>query len=130
MVAAGNFGLNLTAKETYGAISSPGNDPSVITVGSVNTLGTIARGDDRVNNFSSRGPTRSAYVNSSGARVVDNLLKPDLVAPGNKIVAAAASADPNKIKWNWLASTYLSSLVTPLGITQRNQETQMIMSGT
>ncbi|HWX40063.1 MAG TPA: S8 family serine peptidase, partial [Blastocatellia bacterium] len=48
------------------------------------------RGDDGVATYSSRGPTRGYYTNSSGQKVYDNLIKPDLVAPGNKIVAAEA----------------------------------------
>ena len=39
---------------------------------------------------SSRGPTRSFWIDDYGLRHYDNLLKPDLVAPGNKIVGAAA----------------------------------------
>src|SRR6185369_1528753 len=46
---------------------------------------------DVVNNFSSRGPTRGAHVDTSGVINRDNLLKPDLVAPGNKLVGALAS---------------------------------------
>ena len=76
VVAAGNFGQSTFGQEVYGAVSAPGNDPSVITVGAVNYHDTVARGDDTVNNFSSRGPTRSSYISSSGVRVVDNLLKP------------------------------------------------------
>ncbi len=129
VVAAGNFGTNLLGQETYGRISSPGNDPSVITVGAVNFKGTTARGDDVVNNFSSRGPTRSAYVDSTGVRRVDNLLKPDLVAPGNKIVGAAATA-ANALTWNLLGSVYKTALVDPLAITPALAETQMILSGT
>jgi serine protease AprX len=49
VVAAGNFGLNAAGKESYGTISSPGHEPSVITVGSVNLKGTISRKDDVVN---------------------------------------------------------------------------------
>ena len=44
--------------------------------------GTTLRNDDAVNLFSSRGPTRGGYVDTHGVRVADNLLKPDLVAPG------------------------------------------------
>ena len=33
--------------------------------------------------FSSRGPTRGSYVDAAGVRRIDNLIKPDLVAPGN-----------------------------------------------
>jgi serine protease AprX len=131
VVAAGNFGRNLTGGEVYGRISSPGNDPSVITVGSINFKNTTARSDDSVNMFSSRGPTRGAYVDAGGVRRIDNLLKPDLVAPGNKIIGAAATkASATTPTWNLLGSTFASSLVTPLGITQIYGETQMMLSGT
>ena len=61
----------------FGAIGAPGNDPSVITVGAVNIKSTIARSDDSVTLFSSRGPTRGAYVDAAGVRRIDNLIKPD-----------------------------------------------------
>ncbi len=129
VVAAGNFGANFLGQEGYGGISSPGNDPSVITVGAANFKGTVARGDDVVNNFSSRGPTRSGYQDSSGVRRVDNLLKPDLVAPGNKLVGAAATAG-SALTWNLLGSLFKSVLVDPLAITPTLSETQMLLSGT
>jgi hypothetical protein len=90
VVAAGNFGKNLAGKEVYGGIGAPGNDPSVITVGAANFKGTTSRADDSVDLFSSRGPTRGARTMADGSKRIDNLLKPDLVAPGNKIVAAGA----------------------------------------
>src|SRR4029077_11816397 len=130
VVAAGNFGQSTQGAEVYGAISSPGNDPSVITVGAVNFHNTVARINDTVDYFSSRGPTRSSYTDSSGTPVYDNLLKPDLVAPGNRIVGAAATA-ANRVTWNLLATNYFSALVTPLSISTYNTgETQMMMSGT
>ena len=61
-------------------------------MGSANPHNTASRSDDGVNGFSSRGPTRGAYTDSAGVRRIDNLLKPDLVAPGNKVIAAAATA--------------------------------------
>jgi serine protease AprX len=92
VVAGGNFGLTLSAKEVYGAISSPGNEPSVITVGSVNTLTTTARSDDKINLFSSRGPTRGVWVDpATNIAWPDDGLKPDLVAPGNKVLGASAT---------------------------------------
>ena len=131
VVAAGNFGLNALGQENYGTISAPGNDPSVITVGSVNFKGTTARSDDTVNMFSSRGPTRSSWTDSLGVRRVDNLLKPDLVAPGNAIVGAAATtASSTAPTWNTLASLYFSQLVTSTGIAQYYGESQMRLSGT
>ena len=60
VVAAGNYGLGPDGIKRYGTISSPGNEPAAITVGSANPRGTASRGDDLVNRFSSRGPTRGA----------------------------------------------------------------------
>ena len=111
VVAAGNYGKAANGKDNYGTIASPGNDPSVITVGSVNTKGTHSRNDDVVNQFSSRGPTRGATVNAWGQRTPDNLLKPDLVAPGNAIVAAAATrASSSNPTWNAIAAANYASL--------------------
>jgi serine protease AprX len=90
VTAAGNDGKDQNGNKIYGAIHSPGIEPSAITVGACNTFGTDSRGDDGVSTYSSRGPTRGYYTNSSGQKVYDNLIKPDLVAPGNKIVAAEA----------------------------------------
>ncbi len=92
IVSAGNYGKSIDGKEIYGSISSPGNEPSAITIGSANPHATLTRTDDVVNTFSSRGPTRGGYVTAAGVRHYDNLLKPDLVAPGNKIISAQASS--------------------------------------
>jgi serine protease AprX len=89
VAAAGNFGSS--PYETYGSISCPGNDPTVITVGSANTHQTDQRGDDTVNFFSSRGPTRGYQLDASGNKQYDNLLKPDLVAPGNRIISVQSA---------------------------------------
>jgi serine protease AprX len=62
-----------------GGIASPGNSPFAITVGATNTFGTASRDDDKVTTYSSRGPTK-----------YDNNAKPDLAAPGNKIVSLEA----------------------------------------
>ncbi|EHR70889.1 subtilisin-like serine protease [Burkholderiales bacterium JOSHI_001] len=131
VVAAGNFGVNLQLKEVYGAVSAPANDPTVITVGATNFKGTNARSDDVVTQFSSRGPTRGAYVDAGGVRRVDNLIKPDLVAPGNRVYGAAATqANILNPTWNLLAASFYSTLVTPLAATQNYGETRMMMSGT
>ena len=46
VAAAGNQGKDAQGTKLYGLIHSPGNDPSVITVGATNTFGTDARNDD------------------------------------------------------------------------------------
>ena len=89
VASAGNTGKDANGNKVYGAIGSPGIEPSVITVGAVNTYGTDIRSDDTVATFSSRGPTRG-YKTVSGVRKYDNLIKPDLVAPGNKLIAPEA----------------------------------------
>ncbi len=60
-------------------ISKPGDDPYVITVGAIDDNGTAPLGDDRLPDFSSRGPTAA-----------DGLAKPDLVAPGAHVVSLRA----------------------------------------
>ena len=80
VAAAGNYGISsATGEPAYAGILSPGNAPSAITVGSAKSFETNMRGDDRVANYSSRGPTW-----------YDGMVKPDLVAPGHGLVAAAA----------------------------------------
>ena len=90
VASAGNYGKDWLGNEMYGGINSPGIEPSVITVGAVNTYGTDYRSDDTIATYSSRGPTRGYVTLSNGARKYDNLIKPDIVAPGNKLIAAAS----------------------------------------
>ncbi|HEU4595805.1 MAG TPA: S8 family serine peptidase [Pyrinomonadaceae bacterium] len=90
VAAAGNNGKDNAGREVYGLIHSPGNEPSAITVGATNTFGTDARGDDQIASFSSRGPTRGFWTDAEGVRHYDNHIKPELVAPGNKLIAAEA----------------------------------------
>jgi len=80
VAAAGNFGLTTDGRRIMGGITSPANDPSVITIGALDTKGTAVRSDDSVARFSSRGPT-----------MYDLVLKPDLVAPGTRVVSAEAA---------------------------------------
>ena len=44
--AAGNSGKNASGNKVYGTIHSPGIEPSALTVGAANTLGTDSRSDD------------------------------------------------------------------------------------
>jgi serine protease AprX len=79
VASAGNSGKSASGAPILGGISSPGNSPYAITVGAVNTKATIARNDDVMATYSSRGPTRFEFV-----------VKPDVVAPGNKVVSLEA----------------------------------------
>ncbi|HEX8556934.1 MAG TPA: S8 family serine peptidase [Pyrinomonadaceae bacterium] len=71
-------------RPAFGGIHSPGNSPYAITVGASDTRGTAARSDDRMAQFSSKGPT-----------AFDHLAKPELVAPGRGVVAAMSQESPN-----------------------------------
>jgi len=92
--AAGNNGKNAAGQKIYGLIHCPGNEPSAITVGAANSFGTDGRGDDTIATYSSRGPTRSFSTDANGVKHYDHLMKPDMVAPGNKIVEAKS---PNNL---------------------------------
>jgi serine protease AprX len=89
VASAGNLGKSASGQKYYGSISSPGIEPSVITVGASNTFGTDIRSDDTVATYSSRGPTRG-FQTVNGIKKYDNLMKPDLVAPGNKIIGGVS----------------------------------------
>ncbi|TCL69992.1 serine protease AprX [Hydrogenispora ethanolica] len=67
--AAGNTGPDPRS------INSPGISPAVITVGNIDDRNTLDPKDDRLNQTSSGGPT------------IDDLPKPDLVAPGTEITS-------------------------------------------
>jgi serine protease AprX len=88
VAAAGNYGETADGVPILGGITSPGNSPFAITVGALNTWGTAGRSDDSVTSYSSRGPTK-----------YDLAVKPDLAAPGNKIVSLEANH-------GYLADTY------------------------
>ena len=77
VVSAGNDGrIDVSGINGYATINSPGNDPYVITVGAADTYNTASTGDDTVDTYSSRGPS-----------LFDHIVKPDVVAPGNKIIS-------------------------------------------
>ena len=81
VASAGNMGVNpLTGQVGYAGISSPGNAPSAITVGAAKTFDTTTRTDDLVADYSSRGPTW-----------YDGYAKPDVVAPGHRLLGPAAT---------------------------------------
>jgi len=75
VVAAGNNG-RYQATDGYATVTSPGNDPYVITVGAMKPMGTPQRTDDLIASYSSKGPT-----------MIDHVVKPDIVAPGNLLVS-------------------------------------------
>ncbi|MFN2445059.1 MAG: S8 family serine peptidase, partial [Vicinamibacterales bacterium] len=97
VVSAGNRGKAANGQQRLGSVTSPGNSPHALTVGATNTWGTVGRDDDTVTTYSSRGPTEYEFA-----------AKPDVVAPGNKIVSLEA-------KHSFLARTYESERVAGQG---------------
>ena len=79
IASAGDYGVTSTGAPVLGGITSPGNSPYAITVGAIDTAGTVTRSDDTVAAYSSKGPTR-----------YDLAVKPDVVAPGTRIVSLEA----------------------------------------
>ncbi len=79
VVAAGNNGRYLPTAG-YATVTSPGNDPYALTVGAMKPMGTPERADDLIASYSSKGPT-----------LIDHVVKPDLVAPGNLLVSTETS---------------------------------------
>ena len=88
VTSAGNYGVTSTGAPILGGITSPGNSPAAITVGALDTKGTADRSDDVVAAYSSKGPTRFDFT-----------VKPDVVAPGTRIVSLEASG-------SYIAKTY------------------------
>jgi serine protease AprX len=105
VVAAGNEG---PGRDT---VASPGIDPYAITVGATDDNGTIQRGDDTLAPFSSWGSA-------------DSNAKPDLVAPGRRIVSLRVQGSaldllfPDRVVVLPNGSTYLrlsgTSMATPV----------------
>jgi serine protease AprX len=109
VIAAGNWGRNpSTGLPAYAGVTSPGNAPSALTVGALDTNQTMTRTDDKVAVYSSRGPTW-----------YDGLAKPDVVAPGHDLISLAAIGSS-------LYTRYPQQLVTDAAGTNR----YMRLSGT
>jgi serine protease AprX len=105
--AAGNNGRSAVS-DGFGTIGVPANDPSVITVGATMTELTASRADDQIASYSSKGPT-----------VVDHIVKPDLVAPGNRLVSL-------RVAGSTLDTTYPQYEIAPTSGTAKYYE----LSGT
>ncbi|HET9675693.1 MAG TPA: S8 family peptidase [Gaiellaceae bacterium] len=78
-------------------IAAPGNDPFIITVGALDTEGTIGRSDDTRAPWSAYGPT------------ADGFMKPDLSAPGRYITAPVPSGSylPDEKPWRVVSAGYM-----------------------
>jgi serine protease AprX len=77
VAAAGNEGGVGTG---FGTVNSPANEPTALTVGAMDDGNTVAREDDVLAWYSSKGPS-----------LVDYVVKPDVVAPGTWIVSLRAA---------------------------------------
>ncbi len=101
-VAAGN------SDPGEGTIDSPVIAPSAITVGASDDMGTVNLTDDKIADFSSRGPT------------FDGLLKPDVVAPGINIISLRSPGslldkkNKNTRFGSWYTSLSGTSMATPI----------------
>ncbi len=107
VASAGNRGVAPSGQLVLGTVTSPGTSPFALTVGATNTKNTAARGDDTVASYSSRGPA-----------AFDLLVKPDVVAPGNKIVSLEADG------------SYLATQYPALHVAGRGANGYRQMSGT
>jgi len=114
VVAAGNDGRdNSVDNGGYGTINAPGNDPYVLTVGAMNAKFTPFAGDDVITTYTSRGPT-----------MIDHIVKPDIMAPGNHV---SSILDNNA----YLAKTYPQNIVNPLVYqAQGGGQSYLILNGT
>lgn len=71
VAAQGNRGA-----DEYAVDHAPGNDPLVISVGAFSDNGTVSADDDYLKDWSSRGLSH------------DDVAKPDLLAPGSKLIGS------------------------------------------
>jgi serine protease AprX len=112
VASAGNLGKTADGKPIVGAVVSPGYTPGALTVGALNTKGTVVRSDDGVATYSSRGPVGDP----DNPRTWE--IKPDVVAPGNAIVSAG------------LAGSYLYETYPDRRVVGANGGTYLKLSGT
>jgi serine protease AprX len=105
VVAAGNGG------PARGTVASPGIDPYAITIGATDDHGTVSPRDDTLATFSSWGSA-------------DSNAKPDLVAPGRRIVSLRVPGSaldllfPDRVVTTPSGATYIrlsgTSMATPV----------------
>ena len=107
IASAGNYGQTAEGVPILGGVTSPGNSPYAITVGATDTRGTVDSRDDIIAPYSSRGPTRFDFA-----------VKPDVVAPGTRIVSLESTS-------NYLVKTFPSWHVAGTG-----KNAYMRLSGT
>jgi serine protease AprX len=115
VVATGNNG-RYQPTDGYATVTSPGNDPYVITVGAMKPMGTPTRVDDLIASYSSKGPT-----------VVDAIVKPDVVAPGNLLTSLEA---PNSTLYNELPGNQVPFSYYVNGGSSASSPTYFTLSGT
>lgn len=106
VAAAGNFGFAgdkdaVSLNQTYRDISitDPGNADLVITVGSTHRLAPHTYG---VSYFSSRGPT------------ADGRMKPDIVAPGEKVLSSIPGGGIKALDGTSMAAPHVSAVAAML----------------
>jgi serine protease AprX len=83
VVAASNEGPD------PGSITKPADDPWVVTVGATDDRGTTSLGDDRLPDFSGRGPAP------------EGVAKPDVAAPGAHLVSLRAPGSTIDTQFPW-----------------------------
>ena len=116
VVAAGNNGPGRMS------ITTPGISRKVITVGSSDDDQEVLVGGNRMVDYSGRGPTAAC------------ICKPDLVAPGSRVVSCAGKADKYTIKSGTSMSTPVVSGAVALllekypGLTNRDVKLKLMES--